>query len=268
MKNRSLLQRALVMCTILLIMAMTCTIAYADVIWEPDDDFYKKNAEFCEYEGRNYTVNSREGSVKVQKSPQSTKLIDTVENGVTLYVSFTYTDRGGKAWGVVELDDDRTGWLLMKNLAVVYDSISFKKDHADEFKKYNDEFTSYDTQEDIIFWSFPGSGEISARVSGIRKGDMSISYTYTDVDGRLWGYVGYYQASKGWICISDPMNEAIPANESLVAPVSAPSEITTAAVRSEYTGKAGFPAVIYIVSLVAVVTAVTAILIRVLWKKT
>ncbi len=268
MKNYNLLKRAFVLCTILLIMATTCTIAYGDVIWEPDDDFYKKNAEFCEYEGRNYTVNSPEGSVKVQKSPQSAKLIDTVENGMTLYVSFTYTDKSGKAWGIAELDNNLTGWLLMKDLAVVYDNISFKKDHADEFQNYNDEFTAYDTQEDILFWSYPGSGEISGRASDIHKEDISIVHTYTDGDGRLWGYVRYYQAVSGWICISDPMNEALPVNEALAAPVIAPSEITTMAVRSESADRDEFPVVVYIVALVVVLAAVTAILIRVLYKKT
>lgn len=268
MKNHDLLQRAFVLCTILMIIAiMTCTVAYGDVIWEPDDDFYKKNAEFCEYEGRNYTVNSPKGSVKVQKSPHSAKLTDTVENGKTLYVSFTYTDKSGKAWGIVELDDNLTGWLPMKDLAVVYDNISFKKEHADEFQIYNDEFNAYDTQEDIIFWSFPGSGKISGRSSNIKKEDISIAHTYTDGDGRLWGYVGYYQATRGWICISDPTNEAIPANETLAAPVITPSEVTTMAVLSESGDEDGFPAVVYIIALVVALAAVTVILIRVLWRK-
>ncbi len=267
MRNHNLLQKAFVICIILLFMAMTCTIAYGDVIWEPDDAFYKKNAEYCEYEGRNYTVNSPKGNVKVQKSPQSAKLADTVENGVTLYVSFTYTDKSGKVWGIVELDNNLTGWLPMKDLTVVYDNISFINDHEDEFQAYNDEFTAYGTQEDIIFWSFPGSGEISARASDIPKGDMSISQTYTDGDGRLWGYVRYYQARRGWICISDPMNEALPVNEALSAPVIAPSETTAMAVRTETADKDGFPIVVYIVALVVGLAALTVILIRVLWKK-
>lgn len=267
MKNRNLFQRAFVLCAILLIMAMTCTISYGDVIWEPDNDFYKKNAEFCEYDGRNYTVNSPEGSVKVQKSPRSAKLTDVVENGVTLYVSFTYTDKKGKDWGIVELDDGSSGWLPMKDLAVVYDNISFKKDHADEFQIYNDEFTAYETQEDIFFWSYPGSGKLSGRASDIHKRNLSISHTYTDGDGRLWGYVGYYYATSGWICISDPSNETIPVNEAETAPVIAPSEVTTMAVPSKPADDDGFPAVVYIAALVVVSAAVTAILIRVLWKK-
>ena len=84
--------------------------AQADLIWTPDDDFFEKHYEECEQLLRNYTANGEEGYVEIKKDPLSKETIENVKNGEEFYVSFTYTDKKGRVWGVVEYDDS-TGWI-------------------------------------------------------------------------------------------------------------------------------------------------------------
>ena len=42
----------------------------ADVIWEPEDSFYKKHSEECVYVNRLYTANGPDGEVILYKSPE------------------------------------------------------------------------------------------------------------------------------------------------------------------------------------------------------
>lgn len=50
----------------LLTVCLLSAAALADVIWEPDDDFYRQHSEDCEYLGRSYYVNGPEGGAALE----------------------------------------------------------------------------------------------------------------------------------------------------------------------------------------------------------
>jgi len=243
-------------------------VSRGDVIWEPNDDFYRLRPEDCKYLNRSFTANGPDGSITVQKDPESGKKVTTIENGNSFYVSFTFTDARGRDWGVVQLEDGKSGWVLMEELVVVYDNISFCEDHKDEFKEYNGEFNPSEIDGKVLFRSYPGSASITSKVqaSDIRAEDFSFSYTYTDSEKRLWGYVPYYMGSRGWICLSDPTNEAIHAVKRVTPVISAvkdESRTISDRVADENNSRVLF----LIAGLVAVLVAATTILIRVFWKR-
>lgn len=236
--------------------------ARADLIWEPDDDFYRKHYAECEHVGREFTANGENGRVIFYETPNSDKVIMECTNGSNFFVSFTYQDKKGSSWGVVKIDE-KTGWTPMNQLVVVYDNISFCAEHEGEFKEYNGEFTDYKTEASVLFWSYPGSGVINFKQNKIEK-DISFSYTYTDEDGQLWGYVQYYLVAKGWICISDSMNENIPSiGAKTIATIIPPNTDTS----SERLSTSDHSTLVVIAILVAAVIVFTMIIIRVFYKK-
>lgn len=254
-------------------LAVICTTVAADVIWEPDDDFYRREAENCVHLGRSYTANGGGGSVDVLKSPGSGEKVATVENGNTFFIAFTYTDKDDEKWGVIELSDKGgTGWIRMDELLVVYDYISFEEEHKNEFRQWKGGYDGLEAGNDVVFWSYPGSGVITRKDSEIDK-DLSISYVYTDADGRDWGFVGYYYAVRNcWVCISDPANDAIPAfnaqsDISTPSPGAVSSETTVRAEQQEPQAAGGPSAEVLLFVLVAMVVICTLILLKMFWKK-
>ena len=62
--------------------------AYADIIWEPEDDFYRDHYSECRYVDRRFEANPPEGeSLKVYKAPDSTEVIATKERGERVGIS-------------------------------------------------------------------------------------------------------------------------------------------------------------------------------------
>ncbi len=259
----------------IVLLSATGAAAYADVIWEPmKDSFYAIAYEDCEPMGRSFIANSSEGYVTVYKQPGSGSVVDRFENGNVFYVSFTYQDTISNTWGVVQYtvnedhravisysDNARTGWIKMHELIVEYDNLSFTEDHSAEFKEYAGQFDSYDADgKTILFWSYPGSGVISSKLSSDEIDErFSISHTYTDENGLLWGYVGYFMGRRDWFCISDPSNEDLPVvtiEYSNLHPASNPGNSPDQ-----------FFTLILMIILVILVVAATAILIRLFWRK-
>ncbi len=260
----------LIMC--LAVLTMICLPVAADLIWEPDDDFYRREAENCESLGRNYTADGSGGSVDLFKSPVSDKKVATVQNGNEFYVSFTYRDRDGEKWGIVQLDSGIAGWIPMNELAIVYDYISFEEEHKSEFRQWEGNYDGFKTGKEVVFWSYPGSGIITRKDSDIDE-KFSISNVYTDSDGRDWGFVRYYYGVRNsWVCIDDPANDAIPAfniqsNTPLPEPGTLPAEATVRAVPKELQRTGGPAAEVLLIVLVSVLVIGTLILLRVFWKK-
>lgn len=191
--------------------------AFADVIWEPNDDFYQQNYEDCEYLGRSYYANGQAGFVMVFDTPVAENYVEHyLENGTELYVSFTM-EYEGDDWGVVELSDGRTGWVAMDALALIYDNQSFIEEHEAEFLPYDGAFEDLCTSENrrVIIWTYPGSGQINCDFESLHQDYSPIQpdVTWTDSEGRVWGRIGYYMAARGWVCLSDPGNENLPVTE-------------------------------------------------------
>ncbi len=233
----------------------------ADVIWTPNDDFFEKHFDECEQLLRSYTANGEEGYVEIKKDPLSKETVENVRNGTEFYVSFTYTDKKGREWGVVEYDDS-TGWILMEELSVIYDNISFMEEHKNEIQYYRDEFDDYVPEEEPVqFYQYPGSGK-SISAMDIKEDKPEFIHVYEDAEGRLWGYVGYYFANRGWICLSDPTNANIPSSQEQ-------SEVTIIPPTTELPdpGSSISTEVILIAALVVAVVLGTIVIIRFFWKK-
>ncbi len=205
---------------VLIFWASVSFTASADVIWEPSGDFYMDNLDECEYDGRDYLTNGKEGFVVVYEKPGDSKEVARIKNGKRFYVGFTYKGRGGVTWAVLNLwgyepeaeeslkPDVRDGWVVFENLAQVYMEEDFRAEHESGFADYQGELDGYEIKKELIFWDYPGSGRITGRVEEYFSGGDSPVYQdlYTDPDGNRWTYVGYYYGEEGWVCVDDPEN--------------------------------------------------------------
>ena len=205
----------------ILTLATRYRMVYADMIYEPDDSFYNNNRNNMNRVRREFKINSPDGHITVYKSPNSKKKIATFDNGSTLFIYYTYTTNSGTKWGVIERFGDTsstktnnsnryTGWVKMDHLVLVYDDISFNEDHQDEFNTYNNEFDSIKEKENLLLWTYPGSGVIKRTLTIASDSYPEFSHTYTDQNGRVWGNIGYYMGKGGWLCFSSPMDENLP----------------------------------------------------------
>lgn len=174
----------------------------ADVIWEPQDSFYEKHTSECKYVGRTYTANGPEGEVILYESPVSSRKVAVWKNGYKVYIQFSYEDQNGTLWGVCE-DGNKSGWMPMEYMDVVYDNISFAQEYAAEIREQSGALDEKYLNQDIYVWNYPAS---SSRYS-MKITDHLPEYhrTYTDSQGHLWGNVGYYYGNKDfWMCLDMP----------------------------------------------------------------
>ena len=178
---------------------------HADVIWEPDDYFYNQHALDCTYVNRMFTTNGPDGVVIVYKNPESPQVITRLDNGIKIYISYTYSDANGILWGIYE-DSDKIGWLPMDYMEVVYDSISFHEDYADKIVSQSGELKNQYKNKEIYLWKYPGSEEFNI----IKVEDFMPSYNsvYLDEENRCWGNINYYFGFRDvWICIDQPTDD-------------------------------------------------------------
>lgn len=274
MRKRGFYKLAVSMLALMLFFVAAALTAGADVVWSPSDNFFADHYADCVHVGRSYLANGPEGYITIYESPRSSKIVDQFENGNQFYVSFTYTRGKSDEWGVVQfrredgkavtsyMNDDgtKTGWIPMKDLLVCYDNYSFVEEHEDEFEEYEGGFDAHAYEDKIRFWTYPGSGVISSSVdmSDWEGEQMSFSYIYTDEADRQWGYVGYFFAHRGWVCLSDPTSESLPSNEVVY------KDLIPAAKPNKPVASGDLTLVII---LVVGVVVLTAVLIAVIFRK-
>lgn len=204
--------------TMLLIIAMLAALTapvYADVLWEPDNSFYEKHHEDCEYLGRRHMVNSPEGYITVWDAPDGSMVKGQFENGAKLWVYWLYEN-----WGVIGHRDGEErieGWVDMDEMTLLYDHTAFAEDYADRIKPYNGEFADYKGTDKVFnFYEYPGAPEISHWLKATTKmvpeltgiyddGESVIQSVFVDENGLTWGYLGYYYGRlNAWFCLDDP----------------------------------------------------------------
>jgi hypothetical protein len=183
-----------------------------------------------------------------------------------------------KLYGEDVTKPPKTGWIKMKEVQVIYDVISFCEEHKSEFKDYAGEYDDYTSTEQVVLWSFPGSGvtngkiDISDRTLSLVSGSK-IVYLYTDADGRQWGYFVHTEGSDwqsrwgyaaSWICLSDPTNESIPKIEYPQPTIIPPSGNGQSA---DDSGEVSNPHLLPLAVAVIALIALTAILIHRFWKR-
>ncbi len=180
-----------------------CLPVSADVILEPEDDFFQEHREECEYQGyRYYLVNSTKGHAYLYVSPGSSATIEGYQNGEQVAVLWLYTDDLGEVWGALSYEK---GWFRMSELSLIYDSIAFLEEHT--LTDYTP--GSYPMEAgkaaSAIMWEYPGK-----RTDVFFEEDVEkyISKVYTDEAGEVWGYLSYYRGHRNvWVCLTDPYSD-------------------------------------------------------------
>lgn len=204
--------------------AALCIGAAADIAYEPSDNFYEAHHDECQYESRIYFSNGPEGYVIAYTSPQG-RAAAVLPNGNWYNVSWTYGD-GGERWGCIEYDPntlenwgDKSAWVKMDKMTADYDSDCFFEDHRDEISA-GDDSLSFTAGQTVYGWKYPGSGIVRFTLDGNSvRGSLGFSDTYTDSSGREWGYIGYYHGYRNfWVCLSEPFNGELAADENYVTP--------------------------------------------------
>ena len=209
--------------TLLTLLALAAP-AYADIMWEPNDNsFYDRHRSQCEYENRSYYANGKEGFVTMWDAPNGSMVRAQFENGEKLRIYFIY--KGSYGLAAYWTDGKETsGWVPMAELELVYDYISFEEEYADRITAYNGEFAAYSGDvETVNFYEYPGAPEVSRSYPTSGQGDVLgnltgtsdnrsyISSIFIDEDGRTWGYVNYmYGHLNSWFCLEEPDGEEFP----------------------------------------------------------
>jgi hypothetical protein len=251
------IKKLVLIIAILLIFITQIYIAYADVIWEPDNRFYEQNRDDAILISRFFYANGDKGYVSLKSQPGSGSEVARYNNGELLYIQFA-CDYKGKIWGV----DYTPGWVPMDQLLLRYDYISFEEEYGDEFYSYEGNYDMLEKTDVIVFWNWPGSGSI------IDVRDLSVSYSsdertwlqpsnaYRDSEGREWGFITYFYGTRNfWICMSDLSNTEIPAFNPAPEPVLwQPADMGGA--------QRDIPLPVLVIILVAALAATTIITIR------
>lgn len=237
----------------------------ADLIWEPDDYFYNQHSVDCTYVNRMFTANGPDGVVIVYKNPESSQVIAQLDNGFQTYISYTYTGIDGIVWGIYE-GDDKTGWLPMDYMQVVYDSISFHEEHAAEIVSESGALKNQYQNKEIYLWKYPGSEEFYT----IQEKDSMPSYdsVYLDAENRCWGNVNYYFGHRDvWICIDQPTADFTTLFPTGAPPKDTEQTTTNTSTSKRIVPKQNTPIVLVTVILVFAVVLITAGLLLKLKRK-
>lgn len=235
--------------------------ASADIIWEPEDSFYEKHRDECTYVNRSYQLAGYDGTVTVFTAPGGMNKA-TLDNGLQGIIQFTWTGKQTD-WGYLLWVDSSSveGWVPMDDLSLIYDSQQFMEDHAGEIAQTGPAAVDF---HEAVLYSYPrGPVWDSSLKETVEYQPFSEVFTqiYSDEGGQRWGYVGYYMGHlNAWVCLDAPMNTEL---DTGVVPVS-PSP---AQARGRATVAAGPPLFLVAAGLVALVAAVTAVLILRLKKR-
>jgi len=262
----------LVLC-ILILMPLT---AYADIIYEPDNDFYKQYKTQIKDLGRSFAANGEDGSLSVKKEPGAKDDISKLDNGAVTYIRYSCL-YNGEFWGFTE---EYSGWVKLDQMLVLYDYITFDEEHHDEYYNYSGIYKEIIETRSAIVWPWPGADNYIKRFDNLDAGHYSASYAYMDGDGREWGFVTYiYGYRNVWLCLSEPTNDSIPAFNPAPEPVPWVSKTAYVEIsRDEPDSETPYNEInrdapgidatilIIIIALVIVLVAVTAVLIRKSWK--
>ena len=199
--------------------------AYADVMWEPDNSFYRKHQDECTYIDRSFYANGPKGFVTLYSAPGGGIAAGQYQNGFTLHVYHQYQD-----WGCVTVfgDEGQTdGWVPLSDLVLVYDYRCFEEEYADRIAPYSGQFADYaGDAEAVNFYEYPGAPEIRQswetggqwhvleNLTGTADSPSYISSVFVDEDGRTWGYVSYmYGHLNSWFCLDQPDGTDFPVRE-------------------------------------------------------
>lgn len=204
--------------TVLTALSLTAT-ALADVVWEPNNEFYRKHWRQCESHLRDYYANGPDGFVTLWDAPNGSTVRTQFENGTRLDVAWTY-----KNWGCVCLLGDESleqdsGWVPLDQLYLIYDHISFEEEYGEDFEPYAGQFDTSVLKEgsEIWFWEYPYAREPITKfllnehnINEFEDFGVLFTQTYTDRNGNVWGYGSYvYSYRNFWVLLENPTCEGV-----------------------------------------------------------
>jgi len=252
------MKKILVAFVIVCLLLAPALYAHADVLIEPENEFYSLHRSQIVYLGRNFAASGAEGSVPIKSEPGAKGELARLQNGEKVYLQYSCL-YDGEFWG---FSTEHSGWLPIGQMLVLYDYVAFLEEYAEEFDLYLGDYEEIKEAGAVIAWPWPGADAPLWTIIDIDAENFRVIYAYTDSEGREWGFVRYsYSSSNYWVCLSDPINRDIPVFNPAVPP--SPWESETVHINIEKTAS---PPLALIIGLVAAVAIGTAILIRVLWK--
>ena len=215
------MKRLLTGCCALALLLSLAAPARADSLWEPNNSFYERHADECQYLGRSFYANGAEGYITLWDAPGGYLVKGQFSNGFILWVYYQFEDWVyAVAWGD---EGEISGWAPIEDFALEYDHLSFAEEYADAIYPYCGQFADYDGDaEEIVFYEYPGapvSKDVRKAAWGLdeligRGGDSYIQSIFVDEDGRTWGYVGYlYGRINGWFCLDEPEGRNFPVRQ-------------------------------------------------------
>ncbi len=157
-----------------------------------------------------------------------------VKNGVVFTGRYLY----GPHWTLAVGDSgERLGWFRVSETYALPDSVSFVQQYGDSFLTFGEAIgedpldfnRAFDKQMWACLYSYPGSGEVVHRIGrsdllASRSPEEEYTQFYRDSAGRLWFPFSSRlhlpsPLYRGWICLSDPGNAALPADPSITLPL-------------------------------------------------
>ena len=200
---------ALLAALMLVLLAMP---ALADVIIEPEDDFYAKHGDDCSHDAGSYYVPKSRDGIKVYKEPGG-KETGSYPYGEKLYSLWYYTDKDGNDWRYcVKYDGsvDFSFWFREDETLRIYDYDVFYAEHYTEFF---DDTEEYRDISKVAFYEYPNGPFKYTQEFGAEEG-IHFGECWKDENGRTWGFLGYlYGRRNAWICLDDPLNEELGTSE-------------------------------------------------------
>ena len=192
--------------------------AFAAGAAAPANSFFNQNKNECVYLGRSFCASNASDSISVKTEPGSEEEIAKIEKGKTVFVEYSCLYKG-EYWGMVSFYNNQSGkqeqlygWVNLGKLLVLYDYVAFEEEHLNEFYSYQGNFDQIKSTRSALAWQWPGAGSPLWTIQDINMTDFKVLYAYKDPQGREWGFVPYFHSSPNiWICLSDPLNQAIPA---------------------------------------------------------
>lgn len=222
--------------------------ALADMIYEPEEEFFRKHEDECYYENRDYIVAGAEGYAVLQRTPEGGGYVN-VANGEVFRVSWIWDGGDQGLWGLVSYYDEayqlwQDMWLPLADAEVKYDAISFAQEYGGEFLHPEEgrtlDLSGYGSMQ---LWAYPGAEAPFASFGWTGEDawlseapeDLTFYTLYEDAQGRTWGNLGYlYGYRDFWVCLTDPEAAsfgcpAIPAPTEAPAPTASPAPSPTLA---------------------------------------
>jgi hypothetical protein len=243
---------------LLFILFMPPLISSADVLIEPENDFYARHSRNIIYLGRSFIANSTGSYVSVMEAPDSRREVAKLQNGEVIYLQFSCL-YDNQFWGYTF---NPGGWIKIDELLAVYDYVAFEKEHLSEFYRYEGDYGEINDTRSALVWAFPGAEAPLWTLTDINTEHFWVSHAYMDENGNEWGFIPYMYGSRNiWVCLNAPLNRDIPAFKASPEPMPWDSATTHTNIP-----KTSDSMVAVIIVLVAGLVMGTGVLIRVLWK--